>query len=144
MGSILRLGILYILSLGGVITILTTAWMVINTILNAVLGADISFSEMIREIGGPISIGVPLGLVWAYYGYWLNRHIEAVGDRVRQAGMKRLYNYILSLIGLVVAFVGVATLFAFIIDMITGSGLLMSDSTRGTLATSIASLVVGL
>jgi len=58
--------------------------------------------------------------------------------------MRRLYNYILAFIGLVVAFIGVATLFAFIIDMITGTGILMSDSTRGTLATSLSSLIVGL
>jgi hypothetical protein len=58
--------------------------------------------------------------------------------------MKRLYNYILALIGLVVAFVGVATLFSFIIDMITRSDVLTSDSTRSSLANSISSLIVGL
>jgi len=144
MGSALRLGILYILALGGVITVITTAAMVVNTLLTWLLGADWTFQNFVQQIGGPISIGVPLGLVWAYYGYWLNRHIEAVGDRVRQAGMKRLYNYILSLIGLVVAFVGVATLFSFIIDTVTGSAILMGEGTRSALATSISSLVVGL
>ena len=58
--------------------------------------------------------------------------------------MKRLYNYILAFIGLVVAFIGATTLFGFIIDMVTGSGILISDATRGTLAISISSLVVGL
>jgi hypothetical protein len=144
MGSTLRLGILYLLALGGVITVITTAFMVINAILSALLGQDILFSEFIRDVGGPISIGVPLGLVWAYYGFWLSRHIEAVGDRVRQAAMKRLYNYVLSLIGLVVAFAGVASLFRFIIDMLLGSGILMTDTTRSTLAASIASILVGL
>src|SRR5512138_3427374 len=119
MGSNLRLGILYLLALGGVITVITTAWLVINTILRAVLGEDITFNEIIRQIGGPISIGIPLGMVWAYYGYWLNRHIEAVGDPVRQAGMKRLYNYVLSFLGLVVAFIGVATLLNFLINIAT-------------------------
>jgi hypothetical protein len=144
MGSTLRLGILYLLALSGVITVITTASMVVNAIITWLLGADWTFQDFIQQIGGPISVGVPLGLVWAYYGYWLNRHIEAVGDRVRQAGMKRLYYYILSFIGLVVAFVGVATLFSFIIDMVTGLGILMSDSTRSTLASSISSLIVGL
>jgi hypothetical protein len=144
MGSTLRLGILYLLALGGVITVITTAFMVIKTILSALLGQDISFSEFLRDVGGPISIGVPLGLAWAYYGYWLSRHIEAVGERVRQAAMKRLYNYVLSLIGLVVAFVGVASLFRFIIDMLLGSGILLTDTMRSTLAASIASIVVGL
>lgn len=144
MGSALRLGILYLLALGGVITVITTAAMVVNTVISWLLGADWTFQYFVQQISGPLSIGLPLGMVWAYYGYWLNRHIEAVGDRVRQAGLKRLYNYILALIGLVVAFVGVATLFSFIIDMVTGSDILASDSTRGTLANSIASLIVGL
>ena len=144
MGSTLRLGILYLLALGGVITVVTTASMAVDIIITRLLGADWTYQYFVQQIGGPISIGVPLGLVWAYYGYWLNRHIEAVGDSVRQAGMKRFYNYILALIGLAVAFVGVATLFSFIIDMVTGLGILMSDSTRGTLASSISSLIVGL
>jgi hypothetical protein len=144
MGSTLRLGILYLLALGGVITVITTASIVVNAIITWLLGADWTFRDFIQQVGGPISIGLPLGLVWAYYGYWLKRHIEAAGDRVRQASMKRLYNYLLAFIGLVVAFIGVATLFAFIIDMITGTSILMSDSTRGTLATSLSSLIVGL
>jgi hypothetical protein len=144
MGSILRLGILYLLALGGVITVITTASLVVNAIITWLLGVDWTIRDFIGQIGGPISIGIPLGMVWAYYGYWLKRHIEAVGDRVRQAAMRRLYNYILAFIGLVVAFIGVATLFAFIIDMITGTAILMSDSTRGTLATSLSSLIVGL
>ena len=144
MGSTLRLGILYLLALGGVITVITTASMVVNATLTWLLGADLTFQNFIDQIGGPVSIGLPLGAVWAYYGYWLNRHIEAVGDRVRQAGMKRLYNYILAFIGLVVAFVGVTSLFQFIIDMVTSSGIVLSDSLRNNLATSISSIIVGL
>ena len=143
MGSILRLSILYLLALGSVITVITTTFLVVNAIITWLLGADWTFRDFVQRIGGPISIGLPLGMVWAYYGYWLKRHIEAVGERVRQAAMRRLYNYILAFLGLVVAFIGVATLFAFIIDMITGTGVLMSDSTRGTLATSLSSLIVG-
>ena len=144
MGSNLRLGILYLLALGGVITVITTASMLVNVIVTRLLGADWTTQHFVEQIGGPISVGVPLGMIWIYYGFWLNRHIEAIGDKVRQAGMKRLYNYILAFIGLVVSFVGVATLFSFIIDMLTGSGILVSDSMRSTLATSISSLAVGL
>jgi hypothetical protein len=144
MNSTLRLGILYLLALGGVITVITTAFMVLNAVLTWLLGADWTFQYFVQQIGGPISIGVPLGLVWAYYGYWLKRHIEVVGDRVRQAALKRLYNYVLSLIGLAVAFAGVTSLLRFIIDMLIGPGILMTDSMRGTLAGSIAAILVGL
>ena len=144
MGSSLRLGILYILALGGVITVITTAWTIVNTILLIVLGNDMNFRDFMQAIGGPISIGIPLGAVWAYYGYWLNRHIQAVGDVVSRAAMKRLYNYILAFIGLVVSFIGVTSLLMFIIDMLTGSGIVLSDSLRSDLASPISSILVGL
>jgi hypothetical protein len=144
MGSNLRLGILYVLALGGVITVITAAWMVINTVLNFALGQGQTFSEMIREIGDPISIGLPLGMVWAYYKYWLDWHVAGVGDPIRQAGMKRLYNYILSFIGLVVTFIGVATLLNFLIDIVTHGSLSLSVGMREVLTASIASLVVGI
>jgi hypothetical protein len=143
-GSTLRLIIFYILALGGVITVITSAWIVVNNLILLLLGQDMTFRDLMQEVGGPISIGIPLGMVWAYYGYWLNRHIESVGDAVRQAGMKRLYSYILALIGLAVSFVGVAALFAFMIDMMTGFGITSSDSFRRHLASSISSLIVGL
>lgn len=144
MGSNLRRGILYLLSLGGVITVITTASMLVNLLVSRLLGTDLTGQQFIQQLGGPISVGVPLGMIWAYYGFWLNRHIEAIGDEVRQAGMKRLYYYILAFIGLVVSFVGVATLLSFIIDMTTSRSFLMGDSNRSSLATAISSLVVGL
>jgi len=144
MGSTLRLVILYILALGGVITVITTSAMAVNIILTNVLGGGTNFRDFVREIGNPISVGVPFGMIWAYYRYWLNRHIEAVAEKVRQAAMKRLYNYILSAIGLVVAFVGVTLLFSFIIDMGTYYSVSLSDSLRSSLANSLSSLIVGL
>lgn len=144
MGSMLRLGILYLLSLGGVIAVITAAWNVVNTILNVLLGQDISFNQFMSEVGGPLSVGIPLGLVWAYYGHWLDRYIAAAGGRVRQAGLKRLYNYVLAFIGLVVAFIGVATLFNFLIDMLTSFGITFTDALRENLTASISSLLVGL
>ena len=141
--SNLRLGVLYLLALGGVITVMTTAAMVINIVVSKLLGADISISDFMQQIGGPISIGAPLGAVWAYYGYWLNRHIESIGDAVHQSGMKHLYFYILSTLGLGAAFTGVALLIKFIIDILTG-GLIMSDTFRSELAIAISLIVAWL
>jgi hypothetical protein len=118
--------------------------MVMNAVLTWLLGADWTFRDFVQQIGAPVSVGLPLGFVWAYYGYWLKRHIEAVGDRVRQAALRRLYNYALSLIGVVVAFAGVTSLLRFIIDMVIGRGILMTDTMRSTLSASIASILVGL
>jgi len=144
MGSNLRLGILYVLSLGGVITVVTTASMLVNILITRIVGADWTTQYFVEQIGGPISVGLPLGIVWAYFGFWLNRHIASSGDPVRQAGMKRVYNYILAFIGLVVSFIGVQTLLSFIISMATSSSFLMGDSNRSELAVGISMLVVGL
>jgi hypothetical protein len=136
-GSNLRLGILYLLALSGVISVLTTATIAVSIVLRRLLGTDIATSDLIHQIGDQISIGVPLGAVWAYYGHWLNRHIESVPDLVRQAGMKRVYLYILSALGLGGAFIGVAMLIKFIIDLSTGGTLTLDDVLRSNLAGAI-------
>jgi len=144
MGSNLRLGILYILALGGVITVITVAFNIVNEVILIVLGESSTFSQFLRRIGEPFSVGIPLGAIWAYYGYWLNRHIQAVGDKVQQAAMKRLYNYILAFIGLVVAVVGVGTLLTFIIDMATTRSFTLGNYQRSNLASSLSSLIIGI
>jgi len=144
MESNLRLGILYILALGGVITVLTVAYNVVEEILLLLLGEASIFAEFVSNVGGPLSVGVPLGLVWAYFGHWLNRHVEATGDKVRKAGMMRPYFYILAFIGLVVSFIGVQSVFSFIIDMATSKAFIMGSANRGNLAGAISSLIVGL
>ena len=150
-GSTLRLIILYILALGGVVTVITTAWVVVNNILLLLLGQDTTFRDFMQEVGGPISLGIPLGAVWAYYRYWLNRHIEAVGDAVRQAGIKRLYNYILSFIGLAVTFNGIQLLLSFLIDVstsrslgVTLGGVQTVSAASVRIANSLSLLIVGM
>jgi hypothetical protein len=142
--SNLRLAILYVLALSGVTTVLTTTAMVVNVILLRLLGAQMALSEFVNQIGGPISIGVPLGAVWAYYGHWLSRHIESSAEPVRQAGMKRVYYYILSALGLGGAFIGVALLIKFTIDRFSGGYLVMTDSLRPSLANALSLIVAWL
>jgi len=142
--SNLRLAILYILSLSGVITVLTAGATVLRVILSSLLGAQWMFSDFINQIGGPISIGVPLGAVWAYYGGWLNRHIESIAEPVRQAGMKRVYYYILSALGLGGTFFGVALLIRFMIDLFTGSYLVLPGTGYAGLSKSIGIIVAWL
>ncbi len=140
----LRLSILYILALSGVLTVLTTAAMVVHVVLSRILGTSMPLTDFVNRVGGPLSIGIPLAAVWAYYGQQLNRHIEFAGEPVRQAGMKRVYLYILSAIGLGGGFVGVALLIKFMIDRLTGGGLFMDDTLRSNLANAIAIILAWL
>ncbi len=141
--SNLRLGVLYVLALGGVIATLTAASTLIDIVINKMLGAELSTADFIHQISGPISLGVPLGAVWAYYGHWLNRHIESFSDGMRQSQLKRLYYYVLSALGLGAAFTGIALLINFMIDILTG-GMLMTDMLRPQLAAAISLILAWL
>lgn len=141
--SLLRLGVLYFLSLSGVIFVLSVTGIVVNNLLQMIFGEITSFQELMNKISEPLSIGIPLGAVWAYFGNWLKRDLEAVPDAPRRAGMNRLYTYILTLIGLGATFTGLTMLLSFVIDTTLGSGFWVGNLSRH-LASSLATLIVGL
>ncbi|KAF0109166.1 MAG: hypothetical protein FD146_210 [Anaerolineaceae bacterium] len=137
--SLLRLGILYFLSLAGVLVVLTAAGIVVDTLLRLAFGQSMTLQQVFRDINGPLSIGIPLAGVWAYYGHWLGRTMSETPDTERRAGMRRLYFYILSAIGLSAAFSGLAALVSFLLDR-----LLLGTAQLGTLTRSLALLITGL
>ncbi len=142
--SALRLVVLYLLALGGVIAVLAAAGNLLFQVLDQVMGAGLPWAEFIKNTGGPISLGVPLGAVWAYYGTWLNRHIEASAEGARREALKRPYQYILSLIGLAASFVGVTLLIRVLIDMGLGRQFVGDQFMRQRTAAAIATILVGL
>ena len=141
--SHLRLGVLYLLSLGGVITVLSAGGTLLNVILRWAFGEFMQGYEFMQDAGGPLSLGIPLGLVWAYYGNWLKQQINWDEDIVRRAGKQRLYTYILSALGLGASFIGVTMVLSFIVDLATANAF-WGDSLRTRLTASLATLVVGL
>jgi hypothetical protein len=143
-GSTLRLGVLYVLALAGVITVLASGGALLNVLLRRLLGEAMSWPDFVQRIGGPISVGLPLGAIWAYYGHWLDAHIESSAEGPRREGLKRPYFYILSFIGLTTAFVGVGSLISTMIGLATGQETIVGDVFRDQLAGSISSIVIGL
>jgi len=91
----------------------------------------------------PLSIGIPLAGVWAYYGRWLGRTMAESPDAPRRAGMRRLYSYILSAIGLGATFTGLALMLSFVVDAAIGN-IVWADVLRPRLAAALATLLVGL
>ncbi len=141
--SLLRLGVLYLLSLAGVITVLASGGVVVDVILRAVFGEPVTYSIFTQKVAGPLSIGIPLAGVWAYYGRWLSRAMTESPDAPRRAGMRRLYSYILSAIGLGATFTGLGLLLAFVVDAAIGN-IVWADVLRPRLAAALAILLVGL
>ena len=141
--SLLRLGVLYLLALAGVVSVLAAGGVLIDVILRAVFGEAMTITGFIQKLAGPLSIGIPLAGVWAYYGGWLGRAMAESAEAPRRAGMRRLYIYILSAIGLGATFTGLALLLAFVVDAALGK-IVWADVLRPRLAVALATLSVGL
>lgn len=141
--SFLRLGLLYLLSLTGVVVTLSTGGVMVDHLLRLVFGEYGTFQEFVQAVDGPLAACIPFLGIWLYYGRWLSRAMLEDPDAPRRAGMRRLYSYILSAIGLGVTFVGLAMLLSFVVDVVLlnelGSNQLLSKLTA-----ALALLVVGL
>jgi hypothetical protein len=142
--SMLRLVILYLLALGGVVTVLTAGGNLLYRIILQVLGYGTSLPDFIQNIGGPISIGVPFGVIWAYYGNWLHQQFSFDEDAPRRASKQRLYFYILSFLGLFATFFAVVSLFALVIELLTVENYLSASGFGDSLASALAFLAAGL
>ena len=134
---------LYLLALAGVITVLASGGVVVDLILRLMVGEGMTFFSFTQKVAGPLSIGIPLAGVWAYYGRWLSRAMAESPDAPRRAGMRRLYTYILSAIGLGATFTGLSLLLSFVVDATIGN-IVWADVLRPRLAAALATLLVGL
>jgi hypothetical protein len=141
--SLLRLGVLYLLALAGVAAVLSMSGSLTDLILRRVLGELMTPSEFLSRISNPISIALPLGIVWAYFGRWLHHDISNFSDASRRDGLGRLYYYLLSLAGLITAFTGSALLVTFILDILVGRQIWGPDL-RLRISAALAALIIGL
>jgi hypothetical protein len=143
--SVLRLVILYLLALGGIVTVLTAGGNILYSLLSRLLGENITATKLTQNISGPLSILIPFGVLWGYYGGWLNKQFAAEESIPRRSGMKRIYFYILSAAGLATMVVGMLLLFKLIIDqLINRSDVVAADYVMKQLAGAIAVILVGL
>ena len=142
--SLLRFGILFLLALSGVIVVLTAGGNLLYVLLGHLLGEQTAWDEFLKQIGNPISIGIPFGVIWAYYGNWFTKQINFEEQATRRASKQRIYFYILSAIGLTASFSGVALLLSVVIDIVTGKTYLSDSGFRHPLAGALATLIVGL
>lgn len=142
--SYLRLGLLYLLSLAGAVTTLAAGGALLNNFLRLAFGVEAEWARFLSGLGSPLGVCVPAALVWAYYGGWLTRTLKEIPEAPRRSGMRRLYFYILSAVGLTAAFLGLAFLVNLLLDLLLFPRYLMGDSAAVRLADALTYLLVGL
>lgn len=116
--SLLRLVVLYLISLAAVIGVLTTVGAVVSSLLHWLLGSPTIFVAFIQSNSSDLGAAIPLGVFWAYYGRILTREVAALQDQPLRFALHRLYFYILSFLGLGVALVGLYNLIEYLARLI--------------------------
>lgn len=141
--SLLRLVVLYLISLAGVVGVLASAGRVVNSLLRWLLGEPQTLIPFLQDNGAAIAAALPLGAMWAYYGRILNTAVAQMPDQPRREALRRLYAYILAFLGLAVTFTGLIRLAEFLASLIfTRAALVGSD--RAALSGALAALLVGI
>ncbi len=141
--SNLRLGVLYFLGWGSAVITVMSASAALFEIFNVLLGVPGGWGEARSGIGEGLAMAIPMGALWFYYGNWLLRHIALDADPNVQAGKRRLYHYLLALIGLGMTVGGVINLLLFLIDLLTRQNV-WDGGLREHLSTALSILIIGL
>ena len=141
--SLLRLGMLYLLSLVGAVVTLAAGGFLLDDLWRLLFGLHASFPAFLQSISDPLAIGIPFLGIWLYYGRGLDRLMAEVSDTPRRTGMRRLYFYILSALGLTVAFLGLAKLVSFLVNRLFTQGL-AGNQIFSVLSAALALLAVGI
>jgi hypothetical protein len=90
-----------------------------------------------KEIGGPISIGLPFGIMWAYHSIHLNKQIAFDENLPRRAGRSACILY--SLIDRLASAFLERLCFFHIIDLITGTSYLSDSGSSSTISAALFS-----
>ena len=139
----LRLVVPYLLSLAGVGTSLVEAGLIVNVLLRWVLGSAQTFTSILQATSLSLSILVPMGGVWAYYGRQLRTDFEQLPEQPRRAGLNRFYTYILAALGLGATIFGLQQLLSFIVNAAVTQQI-GSDALRNQLSAAVSALIVGI
>jgi hypothetical protein len=132
--SLMRTIIVSIVSFIAQVVTLVAAGMILFTILEVLFVGNFEFSSFINDIRDPVSAMLPFGVVWGYYAIVLRRSTESE----LQFGVRHFFVYALSLISLIVTFIGLYDLLAYGIALVLREAHSPSD-----LATAISMLIIG-
>lgn len=142
--SLLRLAVLYTLVFVSVGSVLASASLVVELFLRILLGEETTPPAFLQALSQPLSVALPLGGVWAYFGRRLNAELASLPDTPRRSALRRLYYYVLALLGLVATFVGLHALLSFLVDALMSDVVAWGDTLRVRLSMALATLLVGL
>lgn len=117
----------------------TTASILLASLFRRLLNVA---DETQEDLGTAIAIIVAMAVLWVYHGLVLRDDTRRASESPSQAGVRRLYTYLVAAIGLAAALLGLGGLVSVLILSLEQSGI--GAGLRRQLAWSAAALIAGL
>ena len=100
--TVLRIGYLHVVVFAAVVGVLVAATLVLSAVFDWMLGLRWG------DLADPLSVLLVLAIIWAYHSLIWQRDAAQAGEAPRQAGVRRLYVYLVACLGLYLLLIGVA------------------------------------
>ena len=145
--SVLRSVYLFFALAVGVIGTLLGASQLLYYAVGRVLGVERPGGvggDLLSAAAGPGSAVIAYGVAWAYQRQALRRQAAVFDEAPRQAGIRRLYTYVIALVALAVLTSGVAGLLWTLCDVLFAPGATTGDFWRERVALFATLVIVGL
>lgn len=139
--SALRKFYLYLIVFIAVLTCVTSATFILEGLFRRLLDIP-QLGDSEGDIRIPISIIATMALTWAYHSQVIKNDIKLAGEARRQAGLRRLYIYLIAAIGLAAFLVGLSGILSFLIRSLDQS--LFGTGLKQQLAWFAAVTIAGL
>ncbi len=121
-----------------------SATLLLKRLIELALGAPPADEPLLSQLSGPIPL-VVVGLVfWAYHWQVLRQDANQAPEAPRQAGVRRIYAYLVAAIGLAVLLTGVGGILSVLIDLLTTPAEIGLAYYREQVALFTAMIVVGI
>lgn len=141
--TMVRLVFLFILSTVGITVTLTTASLFVHPFIRLALADPEIGKNFVTQIAGPLSVGLPVGVLWYYYHRWLNVEIKQKFLSPENRGISRFYAALLAMIGFIATLVGIGLFVSIFASFVFGTKI-FSETFRNGFSNSLATLITAL
>lgn len=141
--SVLRKIYLYLAVFVYAVMALSSGTLLLKRLLELALGGEPSPEPLLWQLSTPVPLLIVGVLFWVYHRYVLTQDAAQAPEAPRQAGVRRLYGYLVAALGLTTLLTGVAGLLTLIIDVLTSPTDVGLSFYRGDVALFVALTLVG-
>jgi uncharacterized membrane protein YidH (DUF202 family) len=142
--SLLRAVILFLVNLVGMVATLFAGGVLLNMLIQIILGDRLTFESLMGELRDPTSVFVPFGVTWAYFSQIRRQDLSAIeGIHQQPNRVQEIYEYLAAFLGLIAFFIGLQQLAFFTTSLLVEQPI-WTNIYRERLSAALTVLLIGL